>query len=68
MTAFAQGSNTHGAITADVTIRSYNSRHLDMAFYSPESCQIFEEDITEAVVVITSPGLCPAVLNDALSL
>jgi len=50
MTAFSQVSNTHDTTTADVTIRSYNSRHLDIAFYSPESCQQFEENIKKIIV------------------
>ncbi len=50
MTAFAQVSNTHDTITTDVTIRSYNSRHLDIAFHSPESCQQFEESIKKIIV------------------
>ncbi|MBU8850076.1 MAG: YicC family protein [Desulfobacterales bacterium] len=49
MTAFARASKIFGTITADVTIRSYNSRHLDMAFYCPESCQVFEEDIKKII-------------------
>lgn len=49
MTAFSQGSNTCGTITADITIRSYNSRHLDIAFYCPESCQVFEEDVKKRI-------------------
>ncbi len=49
MTAFSQASHTSDTISAEVTIRSYNSRHLDMAFYSPESCQIFEDDIKKIV-------------------
>ncbi len=49
MTAFSQGTHTLDTITADITIRSYNSRHLDMVFYSPESCQIFEEDIKKII-------------------
>ncbi len=45
MTAFSQGTATVGTLTADVTIRSYNSRHLDLVIYCPESCQVFEDDI-----------------------
>ncbi len=56
MTAFSQGSNAHGTITADVTIRSYNSRHLDIAFYCPESCQVFEEDIKKIVSKVHGRG------------
>ena len=56
MTAFSQESKTHGTITADVTIRSYNSRHLDIVFYCPESCQVFEEDIKKIVGKIHGRG------------
>jgi uncharacterized protein (TIGR00255 family) len=49
MTAFSQVSNTYDTITADITIRSYNSRHLDIAFHGPESCQVFEEDIKKII-------------------
>ncbi len=49
MTAFAQVSNSHDTVTADVTLRSYNSRHLDIVFYSPESCLEFEDDIKKIV-------------------
>ncbi|WP_457553434.1 YicC/YloC family endoribonuclease [Desulfobacula sp.] len=56
MTAFSQVSNTFDTITADVTIRSYNSRHLDIAFYGPESCQMFEEDIKKIIAKIHDRG------------
>jgi len=49
MTAFSQVSNTYETITADVTIRSYNSRHLDISYYGPEACQVFEEDIKKII-------------------
>ena len=49
MTAFSQISNTYDTITADITLRSYNSRHLDISFYGPESCQVFEEDIKKVI-------------------
>lgn len=49
MTAYADSSVTRNRLTADVTIRSYNSRHLDVALYLPESCQAFEEDIKKIV-------------------
>jgi len=49
MTAFAQVSNNADTITADVTIRSYNSRHLDIIFYSPEYCQEFEDSIKKII-------------------
>ena len=49
MTAFAQASYTHGKITADVTIRSYNSRYLDTVFYCPEMCKEFEDKIKKNI-------------------
>lgn len=49
MTAFSKVSNTCDTITADVTMRSYNSRTLDMAFYCPESCQVLEEEIKKII-------------------
>ncbi len=56
MTAFSQASQIHDAITADVTMRSYNSRHLDIAFYGPESCQMFEEDIKKIIGKVHGRG------------
>lgn len=56
MTAFSQGSNKAGAITADVTIRSYNSRYLDVALHCPESCQVFDEDIKKIISRTHSRG------------
>jgi uncharacterized protein (TIGR00255 family) len=56
MTAFSQFCYTGGTITADVTIRSYNSRHLDMVFYCPESCQTFEEDVKKIITKLHQRG------------
>lgn len=56
MTAFSQSSNAHQGITAEVTIRSYNSRHLDMAFYCPEVCQVFEDDIKKIIAAMHARG------------
>lgn len=56
MTAFSQVSNTFDTITADVTIRSYNSRHLDISFFCPEYCQVFEEDIKKIITRIHDRG------------
>lgn len=56
MTAFAQAVFTFDTITADVTIRSYNSRHLDIAFYCPEACQVFEEDIKKTIARLHARG------------
>lgn len=49
MTAFAQGTYKSGTITADVTIRSYNSRYLDIALYCPDMCQALEDDIKKLI-------------------
>jgi uncharacterized protein (TIGR00255 family) len=49
MTAFSQVSNTHETITVDVTIKSVNSRHLDIAFHGPESCNTFEDEIKKII-------------------
>ena len=49
MTAFAKASHSRNGITADVTIRSYNSRHLDFAIHLPEVCQPFEEQIKRLI-------------------
>ncbi len=49
MTAFSEGTSSCNGITAQVTIRSYNSRHMDMAFYAPEHCQPFEEEIKKII-------------------
>ncbi len=49
MTAFAKAIHTRGTITAEVIVRSYNSRHLDFAVYLPETCQAFEEDIKKII-------------------
>ncbi len=49
MTAFSQATHTNTSITADVTIRSYNSRHLDMVLHCPESCQALEDDIKKSL-------------------
>jgi uncharacterized protein (TIGR00255 family) len=49
MTAFSQASHTQASITANVIIRSYNSRYLDIACYLPETCQFLEEDIRKII-------------------
>ncbi|MFA5906046.1 MAG: YicC/YloC family endoribonuclease [Desulfobacula sp.] len=49
MTAFSQASHTSETLTVDVTVRSYNSKSLDMVCYCPESCQSFEEDIKKII-------------------
>lgn len=49
MTAFAKAVHAQEAVTAEVVIRSYNSRHLDFAVYLPDLCQGFEEEIKKIV-------------------
>ena len=56
MTAFSRAAHTHGTITVEVTIRSVNSRFLDMALHCPESCLAFEEDIKKILQTRHSRG------------
>jgi len=63
MTAFAKASHTKEFITADVTIRSYNSRHLDFAIHLPEACQSFEEQIKRLISKTHDRGRIEVRLN-----
>ncbi len=69
MTAFAKASHTktcidtNASITADVTIRSYNSRHLDFAIHLPEACQSFEEEIKKRIAKTHDRGRIEIRLN-----
>lgn len=56
MTAFSQGSHTFDTITVEVTMRSYNSRHMDMVYYCPDSCQMFEEDVKKVIALLHDRG------------
>jgi len=56
MTAFSQVSHTNESLTVDVTVRSFNSKSLDIACYFPESCQAFEEDIKKIIAKIHDRG------------
>lgn len=56
MTAFASAADTRGDYTAEVTLRSYNSRHLDFSIYLPEACQAFEEEIKKIVTQFHDRG------------
>jgi uncharacterized protein (TIGR00255 family) len=49
MTAFARAAHTRAELTAEVTIRSYNSRHLDCALHLPESCLGFEDKLKKII-------------------
>lgn len=63
MTAFAKASHTQAGITADVTIRSYNSRHLDFAIHLPEACQGLEEQIKRLIAITHDRGRIEVRLN-----
>ncbi len=56
MTAFSRGSHKSGTIIADATLKSYNSRHLDVALHCPESCQALEEDIKKIIAKTHTRG------------
>ena len=49
MTAFSQAGFSHDGIEARVTLKSYNSRHLDVAYYGPDSCQGLEDQIKKSL-------------------
>ncbi len=49
MTAFSKASNIHDTIMVDISIRSYNSRYLDIVLYCPEFCYVFEDDIKKFI-------------------
>lgn len=63
MTAFAKASHTKAFIAADVTIRSYNSRHLDFAIHLPEACQSLEEQIKRLIAKTHDRGRIEIRLN-----
>jgi len=56
MTACAQASSSEGPVHVDVEIRSYNSRHLDLALYIPGSYPGAEEGIKKIVKEKISRG------------
>ncbi|MFK5953692.1 MAG: YicC/YloC family endoribonuclease [Desulfobacterium sp.] len=49
MTAFAEASHTVGNITCNVEIRTYNSRHLDVALYLPRAFSRLEDGVKKQV-------------------
>ena len=49
MTAFAKTGHTRETVTAEVIVRSVNSRHLDFSVYMPEACQAFEEEVKKII-------------------
>ncbi|MBF0468077.1 MAG: YicC family protein [Desulfamplus sp.] len=56
MTAYAETSNIEHCIRCDVEIRSYNSRHLDIALYLPRSFSRYEEGIKKMISSKLSRG------------
>jgi uncharacterized protein (TIGR00255 family) len=56
MTAFSEASYTENDIRAEVEIRSYNSKNLDVALYLPGFCRRFEDGIKKIVAGILSRG------------
>ncbi len=56
MTAFAETTVVRDNILAMVTIRSYNSRYLDLVFHMPESCQAFEDEIKKIITAFHHRG------------
>ncbi len=49
MTAFARAEQTKDGLTVQVTMRSYNSRFLDIVLHMPDSCLEFEDQIRQAI-------------------
>ena len=49
MTAFAEASHTVDNITCNVEIRTYNSRHLDVALYLPRAFSRLEDGVKKQV-------------------
>lgn len=49
MTAFAEASCTEEPVRCDVEIRTYNSRHLDVALYLPRAYNRLEDEIKKLV-------------------
>ncbi|MBF0412056.1 MAG: YicC family protein [Desulfamplus sp.] len=56
MTAYAEASHSENCIRCDVEIRSYNSRHLDIALYLPRSFSRYEDGIKKLISSKLSRG------------
>ncbi len=56
MTAFARGSEAKHQSKADIEIRSYNSKNLDIVAYLPKSCREFEDRIKKQAAQRISRG------------
>lgn len=56
MTAFSEASYTENETRAEVEIRSYNSKNLDVALYLPGFCRRFEDGIKKLVAETLARG------------
>lgn len=56
MTAFAEASHTLDTTRCDVEIRSYNSRHLDIALYLPRGHSRLEDPVKQQVAAKVARG------------
>ncbi|MBF0201602.1 MAG: YicC family protein [Desulfamplus sp.] len=56
MTAYAAASHMEKDVKCDVEIRSYNSRHLDIALYLPRSFSGYEDAVKKAVAAKVARG------------
>lgn len=56
MTAYAEASHIENSIRCDVEVRSYNSRHLDIALYLPRSFNRYEDGIKKLIAAKLSRG------------
>ncbi|MDY0222006.1 MAG: YicC/YloC family endoribonuclease [Desulfobacterium sp.] len=56
MTAYSEAAHTQNDIRAEVEIRSYNSKNLDVALYLPPFCRRFEDGLKKMVAEHLSRG------------
>ncbi len=56
MTAYSEAAHTENEIRAEVEIRSYNSKNLDVALYLPPFCRRFEDGVKKMVAERLSRG------------
>ena len=56
MTAFAEASHTVDHITCNVEVRTYNSRHLDVALYLPRAFSRLEDGVKKQVARYVARG------------
>lgn len=56
MTAYSEAAFTENDISAEVEIRSYNSKNLDVALYLPPFCRRFEDGVKKMVAERLSRG------------